>query len=251
MKKCQNYTIILLIIQNFPLSESIGILNLLINRKDTVIMNNLTSEEQQRLWKLDKTPIRKILLWGLDSKKNPCLLILYGKHEVERELRSRPRSYYAEAYLLKPTITYTHYTVFHGINGHLPSIPNTYYCEEKNQLCYIKGYRTAHIYWDYNRGTGWHERIEIDEKYLIKEFYEIEKEVTFNYYEKKNYADYVAYLKSNQINFKDFELIENPSDLFGFEADSPYIDLIVNMFSRERVYTRKNILSNSFKCSLL
>lgn len=43
LKKCRNYTIILLIIQNFPLSESIGILNLLINRKDTVIMNNLTS----------------------------------------------------------------------------------------------------------------------------------------------------------------------------------------------------------------
>lgn len=32
-------------------------------------MRNLTSEEQQRLWKPDEPPVRKILLWGLDSKK--------------------------------------------------------------------------------------------------------------------------------------------------------------------------------------
>ncbi len=210
-------------------------------------MNNLTSEEQQRLWKLDKSPIRKILLWGLDSKKNPCLLILYGKQEVERELRSRPRSYYADAYLLKPTITYTHYAVFHGINGHLPSIPNTYYSEEKNLLYQIKGYRTANIYWDYNRSTGWHECINIDEKYIIKEFYETEQTIVFDYYKKNNYMDYAAYLKTNQISFKDFELIEHPSDLFGFEADSPYIKLIVNMFSKERIYARKKYLKQFIK----
>ena len=47
--------------------------------------------------------------------------------------------------LLKPVIAYTHYAVFHGINGHLPSIPNTYYYEEQNLLCYTKGYKTAHV----------------------------------------------------------------------------------------------------------
>ena len=175
------------------------------------------------------------------------MLILYGKQEVERELRSRPRSYYADAYLLKPTITYTHYAVFHGINGHLPSIPNTYYSEEKNLLYQIKGYRTANIYWDYNRSTGWHECINIDEKYIIKEFYETEQTIVFDYYKKNNYMDYAAYLKTNQISFKDFELIEHPSDLFGFEADSPYIKLIVNMFSKERIYARKKYLKQFIK----
>ena len=143
-------------------------------------MRNLTSEEQQRLWKPDEPPVRKILLWGLDSKKNPCLLILYGKQEVEQELKYSPRSHYTEAYLLKPMVTYTNYAVFHGTNGHLPSIPNTYYCEDKNLLCYTKGYKTAHRYWDYDRRTGWQEYIDIDEKYIIKEFYEIEQPVIFN-----------------------------------------------------------------------
>ncbi len=210
-------------------------------------MKNLTSEEQQRLWKLDEPPTRRILLWGLDSKKNPCLLILYGKQEIEQELKLSPRSYYPDTYLLKPTVKYTNYAVFHGINGHLPSIPNTYYCEDKNLLCYTKGYKTAHRYWDYDRRTGWQEYIDIDEKYIIKEFYEIEQPVIFNYYEKKNYTDYVSYLKANKIHFKDVELIEHPGDLFGFEADSPYMDLIVNMFSKERLYTRRKYLSQFIK----
>ncbi len=206
-------------------------------------MRNLTSEEQKRLWKLDEPPTRKILLWGLDRQKNPCLLILYGKHEVEETLKSSPRSYHAEAYLLKPTVTYTNYTVFHGINGHLPSIPNTYYFEEKKLLCYMKGYKTAHTYWDYNRTTGWQNRTEIDGQYIINEFYEIKPAAVFNYYEEKNYTDYITYLKDNQICFQDITLIEQPSDLFGFEADSPYMETIVNMFSKERLYTRKKYLS--------
>jgi len=210
-------------------------------------MKNLTSEEQQRLWKPDDPPVRKILLWGLDSQNNPCLLILYGKQEIERELRSSPRSYYAEAYLLKPTVTYTHYTVFHGINGHLPSIPNTYYFEEKDLLCYSKGYKTAYRYWDYDSKTGWHKCIDIDQKYIIREFYEIKPAITFDYYKKKTYTDYTAALKRSRVHFKDFELIGHPSDLFGFEADSPYMETIVNMFSRERLYTRRKYLSQLIK----
>lgn len=210
-------------------------------------MRNLTSEEQQRLWMPDEPPVRKILLWGLDSQKNPCLLILYGKQEVEQELKSSPRSYYTEAYLLKPMVTYTNYVVFHGINGHLPSIPNTYYYEEKNLLCYSKGYKAAERYWDYNDSTGWQYYVEIDKKYIIQEFYEIKDTVVFNYYEQKNYTDYASYLKANKTSFKDFELIENPSDLFGFKADSPYMEIIINMFSRERLYTRKKYLSQFIK----
>ena len=118
-------------------------------------MKNLTSEEQQRLWKLDEPPIRKLLLWGFDRQNNPCLLILYGKQKVEREIRASRHSYYPEGYLLKPTVAYTHYAVFHGTNGHLPSIPKTSYCEEKNLLCYTKGYKTARRYWDYDDRTGW------------------------------------------------------------------------------------------------
>ncbi len=205
-------------------------------------MKNLTSEEQRRLWKLEEPPTRRILLWGLDSQDNPCLLILYGKQEVERELRSYPRSYSPDAYLLKPTVTYTNYAVFHGTNGHLPSIPNTYYCEEKDVLCYSKGYKTANRYWDYNQRTGWQQYMDIDEKYIIKDFYKINQAVAFNYYEPRDYTDYTAYLKANQINFKDITLIEHPSDLFGFETGSPYMELIVNMFSKARLYARRKNL---------
>ena len=208
------------------------------------MVKNLTSEEQQRLWKLDEPPIRKIFLWGRDSKKDPCLLILYGEHKVEREIKSSPRSYYTEAYVLKPTVVYTHYAIFHGKNGHLPSIPNTHYYQKKNLLCYTYGYKTAHRYWDYNSSTGWEYYEEIDKQYIIDEFYEIKQKVEFPYYEDKNYADY---LKENQIEFKDIELIEAPSDLFDFEADSKYMEIIVNMFSKERLYSRRKYLRQFMK----
>ena len=211
------------------------------------MMKNLTSEEQQRLWKLDEPPIRKIFLWGRDRKKNPCLLILYGEHKVERAIKSSPRSYYTEAYVLKPTVVYTHYAVFHGKNGHLPSIPNTHYYQKKNLLCYTYGYKTAHRYWDYNSSTGWEYYEEIDKQYIIDEFYQIKQTVAFPYYEDKNYTDYTAYLKANQIEFNDFELIEDPSDLFDFESDSPYMETIVNMFSKERLYSRRKYLSQFMK----
>lgn len=210
-------------------------------------MKNLTSEEQRRIWKPEEPPIRKILLWGLDSQKNPCLLILYGVHEVERELRSSHHSYYPEEYLLKPAVTYTHYAVFHGINGHLPSIPNTYFYKEKNLLCYTKGYKTAHRYWDYHEETGWQQYTEIDNKYIIKEFYELKKPVVLNYFEQKNYTDYAAYLKTNQIIFEDIQLIDRPNDLFGFEADSPHMELLINIFSSKRLYARRKYLSQWMK----
>ncbi len=219
-----------------------------IDRKEIfTVMNNLTTEEQQRLWKLDTPPIRKKLLWGLDSQKNPCLLILYGKQEVERELRSSPRSYYVDAYLLKSDVTYTHYAVFHGTNGHLPSIPNTYYWEEQNLLCFTRGYKTADISWDYDRRTGWQQNITVNPQYIIKEFYKLEPTISFNYYEKRNYTDYIASLKEHNIQFKDIELIELPSDLLGVEADHPYMETIINMFFKERLYTRRKALSQWIK----
>lgn len=206
---------------------------------------NLTSEEQQRLWKPDELPVRKILLLGFDRQKNPCLLILYGKHKAEREIKPNPRSYYREAYVLKPTVVYTRYAVFHGTNGHLPSIPNTYYCEEKDLLCHPKGLKTAKETWEYNRETGYYEQhiVEMDKKYIIQEFYETKQTVAFNYYEKKSYTDYAAYLKENKVHFEDFELVQHPNDLFGFDADSPYMEILVNMFLGERLYTRKKCLS--------
>ena len=208
---------------------------------------NLTAEEQQRLWKPDELPVRKILLWGFDHQKNPCLLILYGKHEAEREIKPNPRSYYREAYVLKPTVVYTKYAVFHGINGHLPSIPHTYYCEANNQLCSPKGYKTANREWEYHNQTGWQQRIDINPKYIIKEFYKAKQRIAFDYYEKKNYTDYAAYLKENRVQFEDFELVEHPNDLFGFDANSPYMEILVNMFSGERLHTRRKYLSQFMK----
>ena len=143
-------------------------------------MKNLTPEEQKRVWKPEEPPIRKILLWGLDSKNNPCLLILYGKQKIERELRDNPNSYYADGYLLKPNVAYTHYAVFHGTNGHLPSIPNTIYCEEKNLICFTKGYKAARRYWDYDNDRGWYQRIEIEKKYIVNDSNEIKPPSSFH-----------------------------------------------------------------------
>lgn len=211
-------------------------------------MKNLTPEEQKRLWKRDANPIRKILLWGQDSQKNPCLLVLYGEQKAEQEIKSSPRSYYVEAYILEPVVTYTHYAVFHGVNGHLPSIPNTYYDREDNFLCHRRGYNTSHNRWEYDKvERRYRQHLIVDEKYVIKEFYEAKQNIAFNYYEENTYSDYASFLKSNNAAFEDFELIENPSTLFGFESDSPYYDIVINMFSKERLYTRKKSLSEFMK----
>ena len=47
---------------------------------------------------------------------------------------------------------------------------------------------------DYHEETGWQQYTEIDNKYIIKEFYELKKPVVLNYFEQKNYTDYAAYL---------------------------------------------------------
>lgn len=233
---------------NFNIEMIKNKFKLYIERKGFMTMKTLTPQEQQRLWKQNPNPIRKILLWGKDSEKNPCLLILYGQHRTEREIRSRSHSYYPDAYLLEPTVTYTHYAVFHGINGHLPSIPNTYYNPEDDLLCYRRGYITAKINWKWDNEASHYRRfVEIDEKYIIKEFYKTPKKIAFDYYQQNSYTDYVSYLKSNNIIFEDFELIEQPSTLFGFSPESPYYDSIVNMFLKERLYTRRKYLSQFMK----
>lgn len=210
-------------------------------------MKNLTSEEKKRLWKREENPIRKILLWGLDNQRNLCLLILYGEQKFEREIKLYPNSYYAEAYLLKPSVVYTKYAVFHGINGHLPSIPNTYYSKDNNLLCYKRGYLTADRNWYYDHKTGYKMRLDINEKYIIKEFYDIKQNIEFNYYTEHKYSDYVSYLKTNQIYFNDFELIDNPTDLFEFKSDNIYTETVMNMFLKEKLYMRRKFLSKFIK----
>ncbi len=207
-------------------------------------MKELTPQEQQRLWKNSVPPVRKIILWGKDEKENPCLLILYGQQKVEREVKTS--SYYVN-YLLEPLVVYTHYAVFHGINGHLPSIPNLYYDLNKDILCYKRGYKTARSHWDYDQKTRKYiYNLDIDEKYIIKEFYKTEQNIAFDYYN-DTYNDYISYIKSNKINFEGIKIVENPGDLFGFYSDSRYYDIVVSMFSKERLYTRKKLLSQFTK----
>ncbi len=49
--------------------------------------------------------------------------------------------------------------------------------------------------------TGWEEITEIDPKYIIKEFYEIEQNITFNYYEKKELHRLYCLFKRKQHSF--------------------------------------------------
>ena len=202
-------------------------------------MSEITEEQKQRLYKQCTEPIRKIMLWGKDKEENHCLLVLYGEQEFEKEVKRSARSYYEEAYLLKPDVTYTHYAVFHGSNEHFPSIPNTYYRKEQELLCYKKGYRTAKRRWDYDRETHrYWETLIVDDRYIVKEFYQMEKAISLDYYQNLKYEDYVNAIQSNGVTFEDFEIMEDPSALFGVEKDSIYYDMVYNLFSKQRLYTR-------------
>ena len=51
-------------------------------REKFILMSELTEEQKQRI-SYAEDPIRKIMLWGKDSEKNNCLLILYGIQTYE------------------------------------------------------------------------------------------------------------------------------------------------------------------------
>ena len=218
-------------------------------QKNFVLKSELTEEQKQRFWK-NEEPLRKIMLWGKDNEENHSLLILYGTQATEKQVKVAPNYYWAEGILLNPVVKYTHYAVFHGEKEHLPSIPNTYYYIEDELLCYKRGYKTAKEKWDYDRQQRRYiKHLIVDDKYIVKEFYKLEQKVEFNYYKQTKYEDYVTYLKQNNITFENFELIEDPSTLFGFEKNSKYYDIICEMFSKQRLYTRikkmKEFIQNS------
>lgn len=207
-------------------------------QKNFVLKSELTEEQKQRFWK-NGEPLRKIMLWGKDNEENHSLLILYGTQATEKQVKVAPNYYWAEGILLNPVVKYTHYAVFHGEKEHLPSIPNTYYYMEDELLCYKRGYKTAKEKWDYDRQQRRYiKHLIVDDKYIVKEFYKLEQKVEFDYYKQTKYEDYVTYLKQNNITFENFELIEDPSTLFGFEKNSKYYDIICEMFSKQRLYTR-------------
>lgn len=213
-----------------------------------VIKRELTPEERERFWGVEQKPVRQISLWGKDSENNPCRIILYGEHQAE--LKKVRKSYYYdvfEGYVLDKNVKYTHYAIFYGVNGHLPSTVKTYYHVDTNTLYTQKGYKEAQTYWDWNSNNyTYTKKLRFDSKYKIEEFYEIDVDVSFNYYENHNYKDYVLYLKSNNIKFKGCEIIE-PSEIFGFDENSMYYNYVLDMFSKEKLYGRKKALSDFIK----
>ncbi|NDO46869.1 hypothetical protein [Clostridium sp. MD294] len=218
-------------------------------REKFILMSELTEEQKQRLY-YNNDPIRKIMLWGKDSKENNCLLVLYGIQGVEIGVKKSSNQYYMNGYLLQPVVKYTHYAVFHGEKEHLPSIPNTYYYIEEKLLCYKRGYKTAKEKWDYNREQRRYIRhLIIDDNYIVKEFYELEQKAELDYYKQTKYEDYVTYFKQNNITFEDFEIIEDPSTLFGFEKNSKYYNIVYDMFSKQRLYSRIKKMKEFIKSS--
>ena len=189
-------------------------------REKFILESELTEKQKQR-FSYVVTPIRKVMLWGKDKQKNNCLLMLYGLQGYEIGVKRYANQYYMDGYLLQPMVRYTHYAVFHGEKEHLPSIPNTYYYIEDKLLCYKRGYKTAKEKWDYDKQQRRYIRhLIVDDNYIVKEFYELKQKVELDYYHQIKYEDYVTYFKQNNITFEDFDIIEDPSTLFGFEKDS-------------------------------
>ena len=207
-------------------------------REKFILESELTEEQKQR-FSYVVTPIRKVMLWGKDKQKNNCLLMLYGLQGYEIGVKRYANQYYMDGYLLQPMVRYTHYAVFHGEKEHLPSIPNTYYYIEDKLLCYKRGYKTAKEKWDYDKQQRRYIRhLIVDDNYIVKEFYELKQKVELDYYHQIKYEDYVTYFKQNNITFEDFDIIEDPSTLFGFEKDSKYYNIVYDMFSKQRLYSR-------------
>ena len=105
-------------------------------------MNEITKSTDKfdfiiRRWGKEKPPNRKFTIWGFDKENNPCLMILFGIHELENknvsitndnieeyhaslESSLKPEINPGTYFLLKKNVKFIGYTILNGQSGHFP-----------------------------------------------------------------------------------------------------------------------------------
>ena len=172
------------------------------------------SNPSRKQWNKPYLPIRNLILWGWDNNHNPSFLVLYGEHQYETTSSpststtvSTKNSFFdslfkslfnasttqnpnpttavipAQSSFLDEQVTYTHYAIFKGHEGHVPSFEALKIITEGQQK---KMY--------YKKGVTYDWRYHIDANSLVEGFKPLEVPTTFAYFNPPPYEYYVVQL---------------------------------------------------------
>lgn len=201
-----------------------------------------SNPKDPRLWKLDDPPIRNIILWGYDTiSKNPSLLILYGEQKFLTVSRY-------DGNTLSDNVNYTKYAIFKGINGHIPPIPKVRIFKdyndtfEKSEMFY-KNDLSANDFWSWKWNKKRFSSLKIKEYTTLKGGIEIPYFEFKEYTPIEKYKKYVEILNEKNIKFPNFDLIENPIELFDLKnKEQPLFETIFDVMNNTNIYMRKKRL---------
>ena len=222
-------------------------------------MSNLS----QKKWTKPYLPTRSLVLWGWSDSHTPSFLILYGEHQYSSTTTSsldespsgkkvgflgtffnallgttssktiNSHSSTAASFL-DESVTYTHYAIFTGHQGHFPHFESVKIITEQNhkQMYYKKG-----ISYDY-----YHYKTDSDS--IVESFNTLEVPITFSYYSQPPYESYVRELEKHNLVFPHFTLAKHPNDFLSLSGGAfTYYPLVSQIISHPKLYMRKKYLS--------
>ena len=223
------------------------------------------SNPNRKQWNKPYLPIRNLILWGWDNNHNPSFLVLYGEHQYETTsspaatstissdktgfLGSLFKSLFSSSATQNPDppkaiiptqssfldeqVTYTHYAIFKGHEGHLPSFEALKILTENEQK---KMY--------YKKGVSYDWRYHTDANSLVESFKPLEAPTTFTYFNPPPYEYYVVQLEKQGLVFSNFTLAKHPNDFLKLSGDTfKYYSEMSQILSHPLLYMRKKYLN--------
>jgi len=219
-----------------------------------------------RRWGKRNEPVRKLILWGWDSRNNPSYLILLAYQEFKGEdvaITSADIEQFNDEQILTGLSEYKHeispgrynvlennviyhsYSLLKGDSGHLPNIKNL----SLKKLIRNDGYgwrysdrhRTAtretvliECKWSYSGGKYYpknHEKLKSCSKVRVP------------FFSKLTYEEKTDLILKQGFTLEGFKLAKNPNEILKLEkSDLKFLEHLTNLFSHESLYMRKKFL---------
>lgn len=245
--------------------------------KEEILVMNEKFKDFQRIRKVNKNPLRTLVLWGWDSKNNPSYAILFGEHESDDysieiipekikefdELvnsskikinKESTKVYIDEYYILKldlrpgsyhifeENVNYIGYQLIKGKEKHVPSfLP--YKLIKPSSLKSIIRFPgiDPDKYSLFQRKKGFLEEMR-DDEYIELEFFD-SSGVSIPYFAEISYDEIINIIKEKNIQFTNFKLASSPNEILELkEEHMEHYDLIINVFSNPNLYMRRKFL---------
>lgn len=219
----------------------------------------------KKIWHKAIEPYRRLVLWGWDNDNNPSFLMLYGKHGFQDEDSEYDEDAGIERYtnVLEDEVEYTHYIVFSGENGHLPSFEavnvvdegDSYRSKEHDypELYYKKDSRKSGYWRSVNEEGKLDNFTKLEDGITIPYFEPIDEdddEVNTNNYKliSMPYEQLVQYIYEEEASFNNFRVAESPNEVIELDEElEKHYETLCILFSDGNLNTRKRMLDKIIK----